>query len=136
MHDSYRHKVNYLNIGSLTRFPAGTCSPLAIHANAVLAYTSTRKFYQAISRISADRQFGPILQILGSFYSNPKLWESGKALSKVDSGAILSESNNGSHFHGAVRDAGYDEDNNNWFWAKYAPDGSLDKCTKGMMIKL
>ena len=23
------------------------------------------------------------------------------------------------------REAGYDEDNNNWFWVKYAPDGSI-----------
>ena len=32
------------------------------------------------------------------------------------------------------REAGYDEDNNNWFWAKYLPDGSLDKNPKGMSL--
>lgn len=32
------------------------------------------------------------------------------------------------------REAGYDEDNNNWFWAKYLPDGSLDKNPKGMQL--
>lgn len=30
-----------------------------------------------------------------------------------------------------VREEGYDPDNNNWFWAKYLPDGSLDKNPKG-----
>ena len=23
------------------------------------------------------------------------------------------------------REAGYDDDNDNWFWVKYAPDGSV-----------
>ncbi len=32
------------------------------------------------------------------------------------------------------REAGYDDDNQNWFWAKYLPDGSLDKNPKGMML--
>ena len=32
------------------------------------------------------------------------------------------------------REAGYDDDNKNWFWAKYLPDGSLDKNPKGMML--
>jgi hypothetical protein len=32
------------------------------------------------------------------------------------------------------REAGYDEDNQNWFWAKYLPDGSLDKNPKGMQL--
>lgn len=30
--------------------------------------------------------------------------------------------------------AGYDPDNNDWFWAKYLPDGSLDKNPKGMQL--
>ena len=29
------------------------------------------------------------------------------------------------------REAGYDADNNNWFWVKYSPDGSIDKNPKG-----
>lgn len=29
---------------------------------------------------------------------------------------------------------GFDPDNQNWFWAKYLPDGSLDKNPKGMML--
>jgi hypothetical protein len=29
---------------------------------------------------------------------------------------------------------GYDPDNNDWFWAKYLPDGSLDKNPKGMQL--
>jgi len=32
------------------------------------------------------------------------------------------------------REAGYDADNNDWFWAKYLPDGSLDKNPKGMQL--
>lgn len=32
------------------------------------------------------------------------------------------------------REDGYDADNQNWFWAKYLPDGSLDKNPKGMML--
>lgn len=29
---------------------------------------------------------------------------------------------------------GYDPENNNWFWAKYLPDGSLDTNPKGMEL--
>jgi len=32
------------------------------------------------------------------------------------------------------REAGYDSDNNDWFWVKYLPDGSLDKNPKGMKL--
>jgi hypothetical protein len=32
------------------------------------------------------------------------------------------------------RKEGYDPENNNWFWAKYKPDGSLDKNPKGMAL--
>ncbi len=32
------------------------------------------------------------------------------------------------------REDGYDADNANWFWAKYLPDGSLDKNPKGMQL--
>jgi len=32
------------------------------------------------------------------------------------------------------REAGYDADNHDWFWAKYLPDGSLDKNPKGMQL--
>jgi len=32
------------------------------------------------------------------------------------------------------REAGYDEDNQNWFWVKFLPDGSLDKNPKGMRL--
>ncbi|RME16883.1 MAG: hypothetical protein D6801_04600 [Alphaproteobacteria bacterium] len=32
------------------------------------------------------------------------------------------------------REAGYDPDNQDWFWAKYLPDGSLDKNPKGMEL--
>jgi len=32
------------------------------------------------------------------------------------------------------REAGYDPDNANWFWAKYKPDGSLDTNPKGMKL--
>lgn len=49
---------------------------------------------------------------------------------------VLSEP--GTHL-GAVtvmfrRADGYDPDNQNWFWAKYLPDGSLDKNPKGMRL--
>lgn len=32
------------------------------------------------------------------------------------------------------REAGYDDDNNDWFWAKYLPDGSLDKNPANMQL--
>ncbi len=32
------------------------------------------------------------------------------------------------------REDGYDPDNDNWFWAKYLPDGSLDKNARGMQL--
>lgn len=32
------------------------------------------------------------------------------------------------------REDGYDPDNQNWFWVKYLPDGSLDKNPKGMEL--
>jgi len=34
----------------------------------------------------------------------------------------------------AQREAGYDSDNNNWFWAKYDPDGSISKNDKDMAL--
>jgi len=32
------------------------------------------------------------------------------------------------------REKGYDNDNADWFWVKYLPDGSLDKNAKGMRL--
>ncbi len=32
------------------------------------------------------------------------------------------------------REAGYDPANNDWFWVKYAPDGSIEKNAKGMAL--
>lgn len=32
------------------------------------------------------------------------------------------------------REAGYDPENINWFWAKYLPDGALDKNPKGIEL--
>ncbi|GAB4241695.1 MAG: hypothetical protein Kow0032_29630 [Methyloligellaceae bacterium] len=32
------------------------------------------------------------------------------------------------------REAGYDKDNNDWFWVKYKPDGSLHTNPKGMQL--
>ena len=32
------------------------------------------------------------------------------------------------------REAGYDSENKDWFWAKYKADGSLDKNPKGMQL--
>ncbi|RMH43985.1 MAG: hypothetical protein D6688_08455 [Alphaproteobacteria bacterium] len=32
------------------------------------------------------------------------------------------------------REAGYDPEDNDWFWAKFLPDGSLDKNPKGMAL--
>lgn len=32
------------------------------------------------------------------------------------------------------REAGYDPDNNDWFWAKYSPDGTIDKNPAGMAL--
>ncbi len=54
----------------------------------------------------------------------------------VDAEAILAEP--GKHL-GAItvmfrREAGYDDDNQNWFWVKYLPDGTLDKTPNGMQM--
>ena len=32
------------------------------------------------------------------------------------------------------REAGYDPDNNDWFWVKYSADGTVDKNPKGMAL--
>ncbi len=32
------------------------------------------------------------------------------------------------------REAGYDGDNQDWYWAKYLPDGNLDKNPMGMQL--
>jgi hypothetical protein len=32
------------------------------------------------------------------------------------------------------REAGYDPDNNDWFWVKYTPDGGLHTNPKGMKL--
>jgi hypothetical protein len=32
------------------------------------------------------------------------------------------------------REAGYDPDNKDWFWVKYAPDGTVDKNPQGMAL--
>lgn len=32
------------------------------------------------------------------------------------------------------RETGYDRENLDWFWAKYMPDGSLDKNPKGRKL--
>jgi hypothetical protein len=32
------------------------------------------------------------------------------------------------------REPGYDVDNSNWFWAKYKPDGAIDKNAKGVAL--
>jgi hypothetical protein len=32
------------------------------------------------------------------------------------------------------REPGYDSDNDNWFWVKYAPDGSIEANPKGMAL--
>ena len=32
------------------------------------------------------------------------------------------------------RESGYDSDNQDWYWAKYLPDGSLDKNPMGMQL--
>jgi hypothetical protein len=54
----------------------------------------------------------------------------------VDAEAILADP--GKHLGSITvmfkREAGYDEDNANWFWVKYLPDGSLDKNPKGMAL--
>ena len=54
----------------------------------------------------------------------------------VSEAAVANDPNK---FLGAVtvmfkREAGYDSDNQDWFWAKYLPDGSLDKNPKGMQL--
>jgi len=54
----------------------------------------------------------------------------------VEADAVLAEP--GKHL-GAItvmyqREEGYDPDNQNWFWVKFLPDGSIDKNPKGMML--
>ncbi len=55
----------------------------------------------------------------------------------VDADTVLGPM--GSKHLGAVtvmfkREKGYDADNQDWFWAKFLPDGSLDKNAKGMRL--
>ena len=48
--------------------------------------------------------------------------------------AIIRWRSGGSHYQ---RESGYDSDNEDWFWAKYMPDGSLAvKSKMGMKIRL
>lgn len=54
----------------------------------------------------------------------------------VDADTVLTDP---AHHLGAYtvmfrREAGYDPDNKDWFWAKYLPDGSLDANPKGMAL--
>lgn len=54
----------------------------------------------------------------------------------VDADTILADP--GKHL-GAItvmfkREKGFDADNQDWFWAKFLPDGSLDKNAKGMSL--
>ena len=55
-----------------------------------------------------------------------------------DGVSINAVNTNPSKYLGAVtvmyKRAGYDPDNSDWFWAKYLPDGSLDKNPKGMQL--
>ena len=56
-----------------------------------------------------------------------------------DGATVASVANDPEKYLGAVtvmyrREAGYDPDNGNWFWAKYKPDGSLDTNPKGMQL--
>ena len=55
-----------------------------------------------------------------------------------DGASVESVTMNPSQYLAAVtvmfKRPGYDPDNNDWFWAKYLPDGSLDKNPKGMQL--
>lgn len=55
-----------------------------------------------------------------------------------DGASVESVTMNPSQYLAAVtvmfKRPGYDPENNDWFWAKYLPDGSLDKNPKGMQL--
>lgn len=82
--------------------------------------------------------------MLETFYSQAKIGEHTGALivkrnygpAEVEVDQIIADPNK--HL-GAVtvmfkREDGFDADNQNWFWAKFLPDGSLDKNPKGMSL--
>ncbi len=82
--------------------------------------------------------------MLQTFYSAAKIGDHNGALivkrnygpADVTEDQILEDP--GKHL-GAItvmykREDGYDPDNQNWFWAKFLPDGSLDKNPKGMSL--
>lgn len=53
--------------------------------------------------------------------------------------SVQKVANDPSKYLGAVtvmfkREAGYDPENGDWFWAKYKPNGELDKNPKGMQL--
>ncbi len=82
--------------------------------------------------------------MLETFYSSAKIGDYTGALivkrnygpAEVEADQIIADP--GKHL-GAVtvmfkREEGFDADNQNWFWAKFLPDGSLDKNPKGMSL--
>ena len=84
---------------------------------------------------------GAIQQVLGS-----KVMAGGrtaKVLVKVNHGgkdaSVASVYDKPNAYIGAYtvmfkREAGYDAENKDWFWAKYKPDGTLDKNPKGLAL--
>ena len=82
--------------------------------------------------------------MLETFYSSAKIGDHNGALivkrnygpADVEVDQIIADP--GKHL-GAItvmykREAGFDADNQDWFWAKFLPDGSLDKNPKGMSL--
>jgi len=98
---------------------------------------------QAIKSFPYEGQ-APHGAMLETFYSSAKIGDHTGALivkrnygpAEVEVDQIIADP--GKHL-GAVtvmfkREDGFDDDNQNWFWAKYLPDGSLDKNPKGMSL--
>jgi len=82
--------------------------------------------------------------MLETFYSSATIGDHTGALivkrnygpAEVEADQIIADP--GKHL-GAItvmykREDGFDADNQNWFWAKFLPDGSLDKNPKGMSL--
>lgn len=67
------------------------------------------------SRILVKRNHGGPGASIKSVYANPK-----KHLKAI---TVMYQ-----------RESGYDAENKNWFWAKYLPDGTIDKNPKGALL--
>ena len=94
-----------------------------------------------VQPFEGNEPHGSIQQVLGTTVTVDG--RTARAIVKVNHGGpdvdVQAVYDNPNKFIGAytvmyAREAGYDDDNQNWFWAKYLPTGELDKNPKGAMI--